>query len=85
MKSPESVQYYKDLYVFIVLLDGYSIKHIALTFPFFIYLRLYKFCSIKDWYIALMIVVDTRGEVNPKETKAQLTTTAGVLDMQGFN
>jgi hypothetical protein len=32
-----------------------------------------------------MIVVDSPGEVNPKETKAQLTTTAGVLDMQGFN
>ena len=32
-----------------------------------------------------MIVVDTRGEVNPKETKAQLTTTAGVLDMRGFD
>ena len=31
--------------------------------------------------IALMIVVDTCGEVNPKETKVQLTTTAGALDM----
>ena len=30
---------------------------------------------------AVMIVVETRGEVNPKETKAQLTTTAGALDM----
>ena len=29
----------------------------------------------------MMIVVDTRGEVNPKETKVQLPTTAGVLDM----
>ena len=33
----------------------------------------------------LMIEVDTQGEVDQKETKAQLTTTAGVLDMQGFN
>ena len=33
----------------------------------------------------LMIEVDTWGEVNPKETKAQLTTTAGALDMQGFD
>ena len=33
----------------------------------------------------LMIVVDTRDEVNPKETKAQLTTTAGALDMRGFD
>ena len=35
--------------------------------------------------ISVMIVVDTRGEVNPKETKAQLTTTAGALDMRGFD
>ena len=35
--------------------------------------------------VALMIVVETRGEVNPKETKAQLTTTAGALDMRGFD
>ena len=35
--------------------------------------------------ITLMIVVDTWGEANPKETKAQLTTTAGALDMQGFD
>jgi hypothetical protein len=33
----------------------------------------------------MMIVVDARGEVNPKETKAQLTTTAGALDMRGFD
>ena len=33
----------------------------------------------------MMIVVDTCGEVNPKETKAQLTTTAGALDMRGFD
>ena len=33
----------------------------------------------------MMIVVDTPGEVNPKETKAQLTMTAGALDMQGFD
>ena len=33
----------------------------------------------------LMIEVDTRGEVNQKETKAQLTTTAGALDMRGFD
>ena len=33
-KLPESAQYYKDLYVFIVLPDGSSIKHIGLTFPF---------------------------------------------------
>ena len=33
----------------------------------------------------MMIVVETRGEVNPKETKAQLTTTAGALDMRGFD
>jgi hypothetical protein len=33
----------------------------------------------------VMIVVDTQGEVNPKETKVQLTTTVGVLDMQGFD
>ena len=33
----------------------------------------------------LMIVVETRGEFNPKETKAQLTTTAGALDMRGFD
>ena len=38
-----------------------------------------------DISFTLMIVVDTRGEVNPKETKAQLTTTAGVLDMRGFD
>ena len=31
--------------------------------------------------VVLMIVVDTHGDVNPKETKVQLTTTAGVLDM----
>ena len=31
--------------------------------------------------ITLMIVVDTRSEVNPKETKVQLPTTAGALDM----
>ena len=35
--------------------------------------------------MAVMIVVDTHSEVNPKETKAQLTTTAGALDMRGFN
>ena len=33
----------------------------------------------------MMIVVDTRGEVNPKETTAPLTTTAGALDMRGFD
>ena len=33
----------------------------------------------------VMIVVDTPSEVNPKETKAQLTTTAGALNMRGFN
>ena len=33
----------------------------------------------------MMIVVDTPGEVNPKETKVQLTTTAGALDMRGFD
>ena len=33
----------------------------------------------------MMIVVETRGEVNPKETNAQLTTTAGALDMRGFD
>ena len=33
----------------------------------------------------MMIVVETRGEVNPKVTKAQLTTTAGALDMRGFD
>ena len=37
---------------FIVLPDGPSVKRTALTFPFFIYLRLYEFCSIKDRYIA---------------------------------
>ena len=31
--------------------------------------------------LPLMNVVDTQGEVNQQETKAQLTTTAGVLDM----
>ena len=35
--------------------------------------------------ITLMIVVDTPSEVNTKETKAQLTTTAGALDMRGFD
>ena len=33
----------------------------------------------------MMIVVETCGEVNPKVTKAQLTTTAGALDMRGFD
>ena len=33
----------------------------------------------------MMIVVDTSGEVNPKETKVQLTTTASALDMRGFD
>ena len=33
----------------------------------------------------MMIVVDTQGEINQKKQKAQLTTTAGALDMQGFN
>ena len=32
-----------------------------------------------------MIVVETQGEVNQKKQKAQLTTTAGVLDMRGFD
>ena len=35
--------------------------------------------------VPLMIEVDTQGEVNQKETKVQLTTTAGALDMRGFN
>ena len=33
----------------------------------------------------MMIAVDTRGEINPKETKAQVTATAGALDMRGFD
>ena len=33
----------------------------------------------------MMIVVETRCEVNPKETKVQLTMTAGALDMRGFD
>ena len=33
----------------------------------------------------LMIVVETQGEVNQKKQKVWLTTTAGVLNMQGFN
>ena len=33
----------------------------------------------------VMIVVDTQGEVNQKETKVLLTTMAGALDMRGFN
>ena len=33
----------------------------------------------------LMIVVGTQGEVNQKKKKAQPTTTAGALDMQGFD
>ena len=33
----------------------------------------------------VMIVVDTWGEINQKKQKVQLTTTAGMLDMWGFN
>ena len=33
----------------------------------------------------MMIEVETWGEVNQKKQKAQLTTTAGALDMQGLN
>ena len=40
--------------------------------------------GLPNW-VSVMIVVDTRGEVNPKETNAQLTTTAGALDMRGFD
>ena len=32
-----------------------------------------------------MIVVDTWGEINQKKQKAQLTTTAGALDMREFD
>jgi hypothetical protein len=33
----------------------------------------------------MMIEVDTQVQDQPKETKAQLPTTVGVLDIRGFN